>query len=250
MHDQDEDEQDDGQRGCQSDLPLGEGEVVDLEPGHRRRQAGSAAGGDVDDVEARQGGDHRDRDADADLLAEARERDRPELLDASPRRRAGPTRRGRGRSCSCPVSSRTVQSPSRTQTPMTPTAGSAESKSPSQARVTPPSPIADRTWLTRPDVDSSPLQMIPAATSGMTCGQEQDGPGRRSRSARSAMRWMTRATTSPRPTGMKREEHDELEGVEDHADEVRIGEDRRRSSSDRPTATGRCRPSGRASTGT
>ena len=72
-----------------------------------------------------------------------------------------------------PVSSRTVQKPSSTQIPMMPTAGSAVSKSPSQARVTSPSPIAVRTWLTRPGSDSSRPQMMPAATSGMTCGRNR-----------------------------------------------------------------------------
>ena len=35
----------------------------------------------------------------------------------------------------------------------------------------PPSPTAVSSWLTSPVVDSSQLQMMPAATSGMTCGR-------------------------------------------------------------------------------
>lgn len=70
-----------------------------------------------------------------------------------------------------PVTSRIVQRPSSTQAPMTPTAGSAVSKSPSQARATPPRPTARSTWLTRPFDDSSQLHAMPAATRGMTWGR-------------------------------------------------------------------------------
>ncbi len=94
-----------------------------------------------------------------------------------------------------------MQKPSRTQTPIRPTAGSAVSKSPSQARATSPRPIAVSPWLIRPVRDSSLPQMIPAATSGMTWG--------RKRTVREtvpslplAIRWITLAVTSPSVTGM------------------------------------------------
>ena len=56
---------------------------------------------------------------------------------------------------------------------MTPTAGRAVEKSPSQARVMPPSPTSRRIWLTTPLEDSSQLHMMPAATSGMICGTKR-----------------------------------------------------------------------------
>ena len=84
-----------------------------------------------------------------------------------------------------PASSSTVQRPSSTQAPITPTAGSAVPKSPSQARVTPPRPTADRTWLTTPVDDSTQLHAMPAATSGTTCGRNSTvratAPSRRER---------------------------------------------------------------------
>ena len=58
--------------------------------------------------------------------------------------------------------------PSSTHAPMTPTAGSAVEKSPSQARVTPPSPTSSRNWLTSPLDESIQLHAMPAATSGIT----------------------------------------------------------------------------------
>ena len=65
-----------------------------------------------------------------------------------------------------------------------------------------PRPIAVRAWLTRPFRDSSRPQMIPAATSGMTCGRNrtvrETVPSRPD-----AMRWMTLAVTSPSATGMR-----------------------------------------------
>ena len=101
-----------------------------------------------------------------------------------------------------PVTSRIVQRPSRTQAPMTPTAGSAVSKSPSQARATPPSPTARSTWLTRPFDESSQLHAMPAATRGMTCG--------RNRMVRTTVpnapvviRRTMLATNRPSATGMK-----------------------------------------------
>ena len=100
-----------------------------------------------------------------------------------------------------PVSKSTVHNPKSTHTPIIPTEGSAQSKSPSQARVMPSRPIAPRVWLTRPDSDSSQPQMMPAATSGMTCG--------RNRIVRASVpsrplttRWITLAATRPRSTGM------------------------------------------------
>ena len=53
-----------------------------------------------------------------------------------------------------------------------PIAGSAQSKSPSQARAIPPSPTARRISLTTPLDASSQDHMMPAATSGMTCGMK------------------------------------------------------------------------------
>src|SRR5688500_798711 len=100
------------------------------------------------------------------------------------------------------VTSNTVQNPSSTQTPIMPTAGRAQSKSPSQARVRLSSPIASSAWLTSPDSDSNQPQMMPAATSGITWG--------RNRTVRATdpnrpltTRWITLAATSPRTTGMK-----------------------------------------------
>src|SRR5665647_975799 len=61
-----------------------------------------------------------------------------------------------------PASSRSMHSPNRTQAPMTPTAGRAVSKSPSQARAMPSRPINRKTWLTRPFVDICQLHMMPA----------------------------------------------------------------------------------------
>ncbi len=62
--------------------------------------------------------------------------------------------------------------PRATHAPMRPTAGSAVSKSPSQARATPPRPIASSTWLTMPFDAYSQLHMMPAATSGMIWGRK------------------------------------------------------------------------------
>jgi hypothetical protein len=76
------------------------------------------------------------------------------------------------------------------------------SKSPSQARVTSPNPIAVRTWFTTPDVERTHFQAIPAATSGVICGRKRtvrDAVPKRP----VAIRRMTDATISPRPTGMK-----------------------------------------------
>ena len=85
---------------------------------------------------------------------------------------------------------------------MTPTPGRAVEKSPSQARVTPPSPIRSRTWLTRPSEASSQLQMIPAATSGMTCGR--NSTVRATTASLLAAIWrMEVAMSSPSVTGTK-----------------------------------------------
>ena len=51
-----------------------EREHVDLEPGHHGRETGAAAGRDVHDVERRERRDDGHREADADLVAQARER--------------------------------------------------------------------------------------------------------------------------------------------------------------------------------
>ncbi|GAB3841494.1 hypothetical protein GCM10029963_12780 [Micromonospora andamanensis] len=101
-----------------------------------------------------------------------------------------------------PVISRIVQRPSMTQVPMTPTAGSAVSNSPSQARVMPSSPTARSAWLTSPFVESTQLQAMPAATSGITWGRNSTvrtmvpaGPV--------VMRRTRLATSRPSSTGMK-----------------------------------------------
>ena len=78
------------ERGGEADLALEEGEDVDLDARDRGRVARSAARRDVDDVEGGEGGDHRDGEADADLVAQARQRDRPELLE--PARAVDPRR--------------------------------------------------------------------------------------------------------------------------------------------------------------
>ena len=117
-----------------------------------------------------------------------------------------------------------MQRPSSTQAPMTPTAGRARPKSASQVRVRPPRPTAASTWLTRPFFESSQVHMMPAATSGMTCGQEEDGSGGRTeRAGRDASD--ERRDEEAEHDGDAAEEDDELEGVEDDADEVGVGED-------------------------
>ena len=60
---------------------LGERKDVDLDPGDRRRVAGSAGRRDVDDVERGERGDHRDGEAHADLVPEKRDGDREELRE-------------------------------------------------------------------------------------------------------------------------------------------------------------------------
>jgi AcrR family transcriptional regulator len=63
-----------------------------------------------------------------------------------------------------------VQKPSITQTPITPTAGRANVKSPSQARACEPSPTARSAWFTSPPDEYVQVQAMPAATSGRTWG--------------------------------------------------------------------------------
>ena len=108
---------------------------------------------------------------------------------------------------------------------MSPTAGSAKSKSPSQARVTSPRPIAVRTWLISPFRDSSQPQMMPAATSGMTCGRKRTVrdtvPSRPDRDPVDD----ARCDESERDRD-EAEEEDEPEGIEERLDEVRLAEDR------------------------
>jgi hypothetical protein len=101
-----------------------------------------------------------------------------------------------------PVTSSMVQRPSKTQAPMMPTAGSAQTKSPSQPLTQLERPTAFSAWLTRPVDANIQLQAMPAATSGMTCG--------RNRIVRVAMPkrpfiWlrMAEATASPNPTGIR-----------------------------------------------
>ena len=176
------------------------------------------------------------------------DRDRPELL--APAGAVDSCRLvERGVDLVMPVSSRTVQKPSRTQTPMRPTAGSAVSKSPSQARVTSPRPIAVRTWLIKTGQGQQPAPDDAGRDQRDDLGQEEDRPRRPSRSLPLAIRWITLATTSPSVTGMKLKKKHEAEGVEERLDEVGIAEDGRVVRRARPTSPGRCRPSGRTSTG-
>ena len=201
-HDQDEDHQDDRQGRGQADLPLEERQDVDLDAGDGRGVARSAAGRDVDDVERRQGGDHGDRDADADLVPQARHRDRTGTPGTTPRRRSGPTRTGRCRSASCRSAAGPcrIRAGPRSRSARPPAARSRSRRA--RPRVTSPRPIAVSAWLIRPFSDSSRPQMIPAATSGMTWGRKRTVrdtvPSRPV-----ATRWMTLAVTRPRATGMR-----------------------------------------------
>ena len=93
-----------------------------------------------------------------------------------------------------------MQRPSSTQTPITPTAGSAQVKSPSHARAIEPSPIARRIWFTRPVEESSQLHAMPAATSGITWGRKSTVLAAVPRRPDATSR-IRDATTRPRPTG-------------------------------------------------
>ena len=141
-----------------------------------------------------------------------------------------------------------MQKPSRTQIPMSPTAGSAVSKSPSQARVMSPSPIAVRTWLTRPDSDSSRPQMMPGRDERDDLRQEQHRPGQR---AQPAGRDPVDDGRGDQAEGHRdeAEEDDEPERVEERLDEPRLGQDADVVRRGRPRSPARRRPSGRASTG-
>ena len=95
--------------------------------------------------------------------------------------------------------------------------------------------------------DSSRPQMMPAATSGMTCG--------RNRTVRETVPSLPGRDAVDDAGGHEAEgdrdeaeEHDEPERVEERLDELRVAEDGRRSSTGRPRSTGRHRPSGTAST--
>ena len=69
-----------GQRRGEADLTVGKGQTIDFETGNRCLDAGTAASGDVDDIEAGESGDDGDRDADADFLAQAGQGDPAELV--------------------------------------------------------------------------------------------------------------------------------------------------------------------------
>ena len=71
----------DGQRRGEAHLTFEERQDVDLDAGDCRGVPGAAACRHVDDVECGQGGDHRDGDADADLVPKARNGDGDELLE-------------------------------------------------------------------------------------------------------------------------------------------------------------------------
>ena len=113
---------------------------------------------------------------------------------------------------------------------MSPTAGSAQSKSPSQARVTSPRPIAVRTWLTKPGQGQQPAPDDAGGDERDDLGQEQHGPGDR---PEPPGRDAVDDARDDEPEGHRdeAEEHDQLERVEDGPDQVGIAQDRRRSSS-------------------
>ncbi len=69
-----------GERGGEAHLPVGEGQPIDLEAGDGGLDARASARGDIDDVEAGEGGDDRDGDADAQFLPQPRQGDVDELL--------------------------------------------------------------------------------------------------------------------------------------------------------------------------
>ena len=108
---------------------------------------------------------------------------------------------------------------------MTPTAGSAVLKSPSQACAQATQADSARTWSTAPVVDSIQLQAIPAATSGTTWGRKRTvlatAPIRPVTNRR-----MTVATARPSTHRDAAEEQDQLEGVADNPDELLVAEDR------------------------
>ena len=106
---------------------------------------------------------------------------------------------------------------------MNPTATSAQSKSPSHARVMPPSPIAVRSWLTVPDFASTQFHMIPAATSGMIWGRNSTVRDTVPKRPRAAPR-MNEAVTRPTDDRDEAEEDDELEGVEDRVEQLLVAE--------------------------
>ena len=204
----------DGERGGEADLPVREGEAVDLEAGHGGRAAGAAAGGDVDDVEAGQRGDDGDRDADADLLAQARQGDRAELVPAGP----APSMLGRLVQRGVDLAHAGDEQHG-AQPEQHPGADDADRRQrdvevAEPGRVTPPRPTALSSWLTRPVEASSQLHVMPAATSGMTCGRNSTVratvPSRPPRCVR--ISWRDR---EPEQTGMTLKKTIELERVDD-----------------------------------
>ena len=84
-------------------------------------------------------------------------------LAASVARSSGRVALRASHTASIPAINRIVQNPSPSQLPMIPTATSAQSKSPSHARVSDSSPIADRSWLTVPLVEYIHTQATAAA---------------------------------------------------------------------------------------
>ena len=123
-----------------------------------------------------------------------------------------------------PVSSRTVQKPSRTQTPIRPTAGSAVSKSPSQARAMPPRPIAVEDLVDQPGQRQQPAPDDAGGDERDDLRQEQDGPGDRAQPpARDAMDHARRH--EPEAHRDEAVEQDQPERVEERLDELRIAQD-------------------------
>ena len=150
--------------------------------------------------------------------------------------------------CPCPVSRRTVQKPEQHPDP------DEADRRQRRVEVAEPGaghvPEADRR---QPLVDEAvegqqPAPDDPRRDERDDLGQEQDGPRDRPEPARCDPVDDARGHQSQRH-GDEAVEEDEPEGVEQRLDELRLAEDRRRSSRARPTSTGRRRPSGTASTG-
>ena len=122
-----------------------------------------------------------------------------------------------------PVSRRIVQKPSSTQAPMIPTAGSARPKSASQVRVRPPRPTAESELVDEAVLGEQPGPHDARGDQWDDLREEEDGSGDRAeRAGRHASD--ERRDEEAQHDGDAAEEDDELEGVDDDAHEVRVGE--------------------------
>ena len=140
-----------------------------------------------------------------------------------------------------------MQSPSSTHAPITPTAGNAVPKSPSQARVTPPRPTALSAWLTTPVEDNTQLHAIPAATRGTTCGRNNTARATLL-TRREAIRRITVATTRPSTTGMPLKKMISWKACPSDPEQLVVGEDGLEVVETDPAGRQQHRPTGRAST--